>query len=83
MIIYTYFNNLTVIVFCLERIDASKPIDMASLCTSGVFFIKPEKNHFGFNLTSEGLDRFEAKVSFIQLTCFVLLEVTDFVFFSY
>jgi len=46
-----------------QRIDASKPIDMASLCTSGVFFIKPDKNHFGFNLTSEGLDRFEAKVN--------------------
>jgi len=48
----------------LGRIDPSKPIDMAAMCGSNAMFIKPEKNQFGFNLTSDqGLDTFTAKVN--------------------
>ena len=50
------------IYFSPDRLDPSKPIDMAALCGTGVFFVNPERNHFGFNLTSEGLDLFQAKI---------------------
>jgi len=46
-----------------ERINPEEPIDMASLCGSKVAFIDPQKNHFGFNLTSEGMDNFTAKIN--------------------
>eukprot|EP00088_Acartia_fossae_P062168 TRINITY_DN748_c0_g1_i2.p1 TRINITY_DN748_c0_g1~~TRINITY_DN748_c0_g1_i2.p1 ORF type:complete len:289 (-),score=54.69 TRINITY_DN748_c0_g1_i2:57-923(-) len=46
-----------------NRIDASKPIDLATLSCSGVFPIKPDKNQFGFNLISNGMDNFKAKVN--------------------
>jgi len=47
-----------------ERIDTSKPIDIAALCGSKVMFLNPEKNHFGFNLTAdEDIDTFSAKVN--------------------
>jgi large subunit ribosomal protein L15 len=46
-----------------NRLDVSKPIDMGALCGTGVFFLNPEKNHFGFNLTSEGMDLFKAKIN--------------------
>ena len=46
----------------LVRIDCSKPIDLSTLSCTGVFPIYPEKNQFGFNLTSEGMDSFKAKV---------------------
>jgi len=45
------------------RIDCSKPIDLSTLSCTGVFPIYPEKNQFGFNLTSEGMDSFKAKVN--------------------
>jgi large subunit ribosomal protein L15 len=45
------------------RLDPSQPIDMASLCGTKVAFIDPAKNHFGFNLTSEGMDNFKAKIN--------------------
>ena len=46
-----------------NRIDPSKPIDMAAICNSKVCPIRPEHNHFGFNLTDEGADCFEAKIN--------------------
>jgi len=46
-----------------DRIDPEKPIDMAALCGTGIFHIDPEKNQFGFNLTSDGMDLFKAKVN--------------------
>ena len=35
---------------------------MAALCGTGVFFVNPAANQFGFNLTSDGMDLFKAKV---------------------
>lgn len=46
-----------------NRLNTDQPIDMAALCGSKVAFIEPQKNHFGFNLTSEGMDNFTAKVN--------------------
>ena len=51
----------------LDRIDASKPIDMATLSCSGVFPILPDKNQFGFNLISDGMDNFKVKVIYFIL----------------
>ena len=36
---------------------------MAAICNSKVCPIRPEHNHFGFNLTDEGADCFEAKIN--------------------
>lgn len=47
----------------LDRLDISKPVDMAALCGTGVFHLNPEKNQFGFHLTGEGLDTFKAKIN--------------------
>jgi len=46
-----------------ERLNPAQPIDMAALCGTKVAFIEPQKNHFGFNLSSEGMDNFTAKVN--------------------
>jgi len=46
-----------------ERLNPNQPIDMAALCGTKLAFIEPQKNHFGFNLTSEGLDNFTAKIN--------------------
>lgn len=45
------------------RLDISGPVDMATLCGTKLVTIDPSKNHFGFNLTSEGMDSFSAKVT--------------------
>jgi len=47
-----------------NRLETDKPIDMATLCATDVLIpIHPSRNHFGFNLTSEGMDKFQAKVN--------------------
>lgn len=35
------------------RLDPEKPIDLAAICNTKLFQIKPEDRHFGFNLTAE------------------------------
>lgn len=45
------------------RLDPNNPIDLAALCSTGVVHCSPEKNQFGLNLTSEGSDRFVARVN--------------------
>lgn len=37
----------------LNRIDITKPIDLSTLCNTGLYNIKPEDKHFGVNLTDE------------------------------
>ncbi|CAG9772045.1 unnamed protein product [Ceutorhynchus assimilis] len=47
----------------LNRIDASKPIDLVSIVNTGLFNISIDQKHFGINLTDEGADIFEAKLN--------------------
>lgn len=46
-----------------DRVDTSKPIDIATIIKSGLYTINPEQKHFGINLTDEGLDTFCAKIN--------------------
>ncbi|BES92259.1 Ribosomal protein L15 [Nesidiocoris tenuis] len=53
-----------------ERIDASKPIDMATLYGSGLFPGEVDMRIYGFNLTDEGADSFKAKINIeVQWAC--------------
>jgi len=45
------------------RLDAKAPIDLAALVGTKVAYINPPANQFGFNLTSEGMDSFDAKIN--------------------
>jgi len=45
------------------RLDQSKPIDLAAICNTKLFTLIPDQNHYGFQLTDEGLDSFSAKVN--------------------
>lgn len=46
-----------------DRIDISKPIDIASIVKSGLYNFNPDQKHFGINLTDEGADIFAAKIN--------------------
>ncbi|KAI5704741.1 hypothetical protein M8J76_007905 [Diaphorina citri] len=46
-----------------NRIDPSKPIDLAALCNTGLYTFEPFHNHYGVNLTDEGADNFKAKIN--------------------
>jgi large subunit ribosomal protein L15 len=46
-----------------DRLDTSRPIDVASLCTTGLHQILPDQKQFGFQLTDEGADCFKAKIN--------------------
>lgn len=39
------------------------PIDLATLCQTHIYKIDPHDNHYGVNLTSEGIDLFRAKIA--------------------
>ena len=45
------------------RLDTEAPIDMATLSGTKLVRINPNKNQFGFNLVSEGMDNFTAKIN--------------------
>jgi large subunit ribosomal protein L15 len=44
-------------------LNTNQPIDLAALCGTKIFPLRPDRNHFGFHLTSEGQDIFKAKVN--------------------
>ncbi|KAL4708116.1 hypothetical protein ACJJTC_009895 [Scirpophaga incertulas] len=46
-----------------NRVDITKPIDIASLVRSGVYNFNPDQKHYGINLTDEGADIFQAKLN--------------------
>lgn len=46
-----------------ERVDITKPIDIASVIKSGLYLFYPDKKQFGINLTDEGADIFAAKIN--------------------
>ena len=37
----------------LNRVDTSRPVDVTSICNTGLFKFDVSKNHFGVNLTDE------------------------------
>uniref|UniRef100_A0A2R5LKM5 Large ribosomal subunit protein uL15m n=1 Tax=Ornithodoros turicata TaxID=34597 RepID=A0A2R5LKM5_9ACAR len=47
----------------LGRIDTSQPIDLATLCNTKLCFVEPFQQHFGLQLTDEGIDNFKAKIN--------------------
>ncbi|XP_059060422.1 large ribosomal subunit protein uL15m [Achroia grisella] len=46
-----------------DRLDITKPIDIASIIKSGLYKIYPDQKHFGVQLTDEGADIFAAKLN--------------------
>lgn len=46
-----------------DRIDISKPIDLTTICNTGLYRIFPDQHQFGINLTDEGADIFKAKLN--------------------
>ncbi|KAK3777582.1 hypothetical protein RRG08_021700 [Elysia crispata] len=47
----------------LNRVNTSRPVDITSICNTGLFNFDISKNHFGVNLTDEGCDQFVAKIN--------------------
>lgn len=46
-----------------DRIDIKKPIDISTFCNTGLFELFPMERQFGFQLTDEGADIFNAKIN--------------------
>jgi len=46
-----------------DRLDITKPIDLAAICNTGLYDITPNMMEFGVHLTDEGADKFRAKVN--------------------
>ena len=46
-----------------NRLNTNDPIDLGSICRTGVFQCIIENNDFGVQLTDEGLDQFKAKIN--------------------
>lgn len=46
-----------------QILDPSEPIDMTVICNSNYYKMEPKLNHFGVNLTDEGMNEFKAKVN--------------------
>lgn len=45
-----------------NRIDANAPIDITTLCNTGLLKLKPAEKQFGFQLTDDGIDQFKSKI---------------------
>nr|CAG4635000.1 EOG090X0BG9 [Alona affinis] len=45
------------------RVDITRPLDLVALCNTKLFQILPLEHQYGFQLTDEGLDNFQAKVN--------------------
>lgn len=46
-----------------NRVDISKPIDLTTLCNTGLMNLHPDQRQCGFHLTDEGADIFKSKVN--------------------
>ena len=44
-------------------IDPEYPIDLASVCNAQLYKFKPHLNHYGINLTDNGIDTFKLKLN--------------------
>jgi large subunit ribosomal protein L15 len=47
----------------LNRIDATKPVDLVSIMNSGLFKFLPDQRQYGVQLTDDGCDVFNVKVN--------------------
>jgi len=47
----------------LDRVDPNQPIDLATICNTKLYYLKPQIRQFGVNLTIEGMDNFKSKVN--------------------
>uniref|UniRef100_A0A1A9WH57 Large ribosomal subunit protein uL15m n=1 Tax=Glossina brevipalpis TaxID=37001 RepID=A0A1A9WH57_9MUSC len=45
-----------------NRINSTEPIDITTLCNTGLLDLKPTSMEFGFQLTDEGADKFKSKI---------------------
>nr|CAG4652085.1 EOG090X0BG9 [Triops cancriformis] len=45
------------------RLNPDEPIDLAAICNTKLFFIKPDEHQYGMQLVDEGADSFRAKVN--------------------
>lgn len=46
-----------------DRVDTNRPIDLAILCTTGLYDFLPDQKQFGVQLTDDGANNFKAKVN--------------------
>jgi hypothetical protein len=46
-----------------NRLNTTLPIDITTLCQTGLFTLKPDFREFGFQLTDEGSDLFKTKLN--------------------
>lgn len=46
-----------------DRLDITRPIDIASICSTGLYDFKPDERQFGVQLTDEGAETFKAKIN--------------------
>lgn len=46
-----------------NRLDISRPIDLASLCATGLYDFHPDQKQFGLQLTDEGANTFKSKLN--------------------
>lgn len=47
----------------LDRLNTSRPIDVASICSTGLFSFNPDQKQFGFQLSDEGANTFKSKIN--------------------
>ena len=46
-----------------DRLDHRAPIDLTTICNTGLFEVRPDLLHHGVQLTDEGADDFKAKIN--------------------
>lgn len=56
----------------LNRLDITKPIDLSTLCNTGLYSIKPEDKHFGVNLVDE------VRLNLQYLNCYCIKRILIF-----
>lgn len=47
----------------MDRVDITRPIDIASICSTGLFDFKPDEKQFGVQLIDEGANTFKSKIN--------------------
>nr|CAG4644219.1 EOG090X0BG9 [Lepidurus arcticus] len=45
------------------RLNADEPIDLAAICNTKLYFLKPDQRQYGVQLLDEGADLFRAKIN--------------------